>query len=124
MTASELQRPRPAVLCILDGWGWRADKTDNAIAEASRQGRMPNFDRMLKDSPHALLSTSGRAVGLPDGQMGNSEVGHMNIGAGRVVMQDLPRIDDADCRRRRSRRRPALKDLIAKCARPRAARCM
>ena len=88
-------RQRPGVLCILDGFGWRPEVKDNAIAEASRQGRMPNFDRMLKDSPHALLSTSGRAVGLPDGQMGNSEVGHMNIGAGRVVMQDLPRIDDA-----------------------------
>src|SRR5215472_16892809 len=85
-----VSRPRPAVLCILDGWGWRTDKTDNAIAAA----RTPNFTRML-DCPHALLSTSGRAVGLPEGQMGNSEVGHMNIGGGRVVTQDLPRIDDA-----------------------------
>jgi 2,3-bisphosphoglycerate-independent phosphoglycerate mutase len=84
-------RPRPAVLCVLDGWGWRPDATDNAIAQA----RTPNFNRMLQDCPHALLATSGRAVGLPDGQMGNSEVGHTNIGAGRLVMQDLPRIDDA-----------------------------
>lgn len=83
------------MLCILDGWGWRADTQDNAIAAASQSGKLQNFDRMLADCPHALLQTSGRAVGLPAGQMGNSEVGHMNIGAGRVVMQDLPRIDDA-----------------------------
>ncbi len=84
-------RQRPAILCILDGWGWRPDAPDNAITQANP----PNFNRMIADSPHALLETSGRAVGLPEGQMGNSEVGHMNIGAGRVVMQDLPRIDDA-----------------------------
>jgi 2,3-bisphosphoglycerate-independent phosphoglycerate mutase len=84
-------RPRPAVLCILDGWGWRPDTADNAIALA----RPTNFARMLAECPHSLLATSGRAVGLPAGQMGNSEVGHMNIGAGRVVVQDLPRIDDA-----------------------------
>jgi 2,3-bisphosphoglycerate-independent phosphoglycerate mutase len=82
-------RPRPVVLCILDGWGYRAESADNAIALANT----PNWDRLLADSPHALLKTSGLAVGLPDGQMGNSEVGHMNLGAGRVVMQDLPRID-------------------------------
>src|SRR5260370_72282 len=80
-------RPRPAVLCILDGWGWRDDPVDNAIAAA----RTPNFCALLKDYPHALLATCGKAVGLPHGQMGNSEVGHMNIGAGRVVAQDLPR---------------------------------
>ena len=83
--------PRPAVLCILDGWGWRPETTDNAIAAA----KTPNYARMLSDSPHALLETSGRAVGLPAGQMGNSEVGHMNIGSGRIVAQDLPRIDVA-----------------------------
>ena len=88
---SQQKRPKPAVLCILDGWGWRPDKNDNAIALADP----PNFERMLAECPHNLLATSGRAVGLPDGQMGNSEVGHMNIGAGRVVVQDLPRIDDA-----------------------------
>lgn len=82
-------RPRPVVLCILDGWGYRADTADNAIALADT----PNWDRLLAQNPHALLATSGLAVGLPDGQMGNSEVGHMNLGAGRVVMQDLPRID-------------------------------
>src|SRR5436305_14235276 len=100
-------RPRPAVLCILDGWGERTDPTDNAIAAA----RHPNFDRMLRDSPHALLATSGRAVGLPEGQMGNSEVGHTNIGAGRLVMQDLPRVDDA-MREGKLASRPALQQLI------------
>jgi 2,3-bisphosphoglycerate-independent phosphoglycerate mutase len=89
MSASSAIRPRPAVLCILDGWGWRPETVDNAIAAA----RTPNYTKMLADCPHALLATSGRAVGLPTGQMGNSEVGHMNIGAGRVVAQDLPRID-------------------------------
>ena len=84
-------RPRPAVLCVLDGWGCREDSADNAIAAAKH----PNFDRMIRECPHARLATSGRAVGLPEGQMGNSEVGHTNIGAGRLVMQDLPRIDDA-----------------------------
>src|SRR3569833_3729200 len=80
---------RTALLCILDGWGWRpGDDPDNAIAQA----RTPNYSRLLKECPHALLATSGSAVGLPEGQMGNSEVGHMNIGAGRVVAQDLPRI--------------------------------
>jgi 2,3-bisphosphoglycerate-independent phosphoglycerate mutase len=86
-----MTRSRPALLCILDGWGWRADTADNAIAAA----RTPNYTKLLADCPHALLQTSGRAVGLPTGQMGNSEVGHMNIGAGRVVAQDLPRIDSA-----------------------------
>ncbi|HEY0107676.1 MAG TPA: 2,3-bisphosphoglycerate-independent phosphoglycerate mutase [Rhizomicrobium sp.] len=107
--ASSFVRPRPAVLCILDGWGWRPDPIDNAIAQA----RTPNYTRLLADCPHALLSTSGRAVGLPAGQMGNSEVGHMNIGAGRVVAQDLPRIglaiEDGSFAHR-----PALVDLIAK----------
>ncbi len=75
------------MLVILDGWGWREDAADNAILQA----RTPNWDRLIQ-LPHALLRTSGLDVGLPEGQMGNSEVGHMNIGAGRVVMQDLPRI--------------------------------
>jgi 2,3-bisphosphoglycerate-independent phosphoglycerate mutase len=82
-------RPRPVVLCILDGWGYRADTKDNAIALA----RTPVWNGLMGSCPHALLETSGLAVGLPDGQMGNSEVGHMNLGAGRVVMQDLPRVD-------------------------------
>ncbi len=85
----EATRPtaRPVMLVILDGWGWREDPADNAV----RQARTPNFDR-LWSGPHAFLRTSGGDVGLPDGQMGNSEVGHLNIGAGRVVTQDLPRI--------------------------------
>ena len=86
-----MQKRRPVMLAILDGWGWREDPADNAV----RQARTPNFDRLWNTGPHAFLRTSGRDVGLPDGQMGNSEVGHLNIGAGRVVMQDLPRINDA-----------------------------
>lgn len=84
-------RPNPVVLCILDGWGHRDENEDNAIAI----GNTPTWDRLIKECPHSLLETSGKDVGLPDGQMGNSEVGHMNLGAGRVVMQDLPRIDAA-----------------------------
>jgi 2,3-bisphosphoglycerate-independent phosphoglycerate mutase len=78
------------MLTILDGWGWREEVADNAV----RQARTPTFDRLWA-GPHALLRTSGEDVGLPAGQMGNSEVGHLNIGAGRVVMQDLPRIGRA-----------------------------
>lgn len=81
--------PKPVLLCILDGWGYRAESQDNAIAQA----KTPNWDRLLGTSPWTFIETSGLDVGLPGGQMGNSEVGHMNIGAGRVVMQDLPRID-------------------------------
>ncbi|WP_137126433.1 2,3-bisphosphoglycerate-independent phosphoglycerate mutase [Roseomonas sp. HF4] len=84
-------RPRPVMLVILDGWGRREDPADNAVAAA----RTPAFDDLWASCPHALLRTSGADVGLPDGQMGNSEVGHLNIGAGRVVMQDLPRIGAA-----------------------------
>ena len=79
---------RPVMLMILDGWGWREEAADNAVWQA----RTPNFDRLWAAGPHAFLHTSGDDVGLPDGQMGNSEVGHLNIGAGRVVTQDLPRI--------------------------------
>ncbi len=82
---------RPVVLCVLDGWGHSAPSADNAISTAST----PTWDRMLKEWPHTLIQASGKHVGLPDGQMGNSEVGHMNIGAGRIVMQDLPRINAA-----------------------------
>ena len=85
------QAIRPVMLVILDGFGWREDSADNAV----RQARKPNFDRLWQTCPHAFLRTSGRDVGLPDGQMGNSEVGHLNIGAGRVVMQELPRISQA-----------------------------
>jgi 2,3-bisphosphoglycerate-independent phosphoglycerate mutase len=82
---------RPVVLCVLDGWGYRAETADNAIALA----KTPVWDRLVGDRPSGLLETSGAAVGLPDGQMGNSEVGHMTIGAGRVIAQDLPRVDAA-----------------------------
>ena len=80
---------KPTMLVILDGFGWREAPEDNAVALA----RKPNFDRLWAESPHAFLTTCGRPVGLPNGQMGNSEVGHLNIGAGRIVMQELPRID-------------------------------
>jgi 2,3-bisphosphoglycerate-independent phosphoglycerate mutase len=82
---------RPVMLVVLDGWGWREDTADNAV----RHARTPCFDALWATGPRAFLRTSGRDVGLPDGQMGNSEVGHLNIGAGRVVMQDLVRIDAA-----------------------------
>ena len=82
---------RPVMLAILDGWGWREEAADNAV----RQAATPCFDALWAKGPRAFLRTSGRDVGLPDGQMGNSEVGHLNIGAGRVVMQDLVRIDAA-----------------------------
>ncbi|HER34996.1 MAG TPA: phosphoglycerate mutase (2,3-diphosphoglycerate-independent), partial [Halothiobacillaceae bacterium] len=84
-------RPRPVVLCILDGWGEREEAADNAIAQADK----PVWDRLTSTRPHARIDASGGDVGLPTGQMGNSEVGHMNIGAGRVVVQDLPRVDRA-----------------------------
>jgi 2,3-bisphosphoglycerate-independent phosphoglycerate mutase len=84
-------RQRPVVLCVLDGWGHRTECADNAICQA----RTPTYDRWLKTEPHGLLDASELAVGLPAGQVGNSEVGHMNLGAGRVVMQELPRIDQA-----------------------------
>jgi 2,3-bisphosphoglycerate-independent phosphoglycerate mutase len=79
------------MLVILDGFGWREARDDNAVALA----RKPSFDALWAGSPHAFLHTSGRDVGLPGGQMGNSEVGHLNIGAGRVVRQELVRIGDA-----------------------------
>jgi 2,3-bisphosphoglycerate-independent phosphoglycerate mutase len=103
-----MKRPRPAVLCILDGWGSRLESSDNAIAAAAT----PNYTRLFS-GPHALLQTSGSAVGLPPGQMGNSEVGHMNIGAGRIVTQDLPRIDDAVAGAKLGEL-PALKTLVAR----------
>ena len=84
-------RPRPLVLCILDGWGERPKADDNAIETA----RTPHWHRLITRWPHSHIQASEHYVGLPDGQMGNSEVGHTNIGAGRVVFQDLPRIDAA-----------------------------
>ena len=86
-----LPRPKPLVLLILDGWGHRDDPRDNALAQAE----LPHWRRLWATRPHTLIETSGHHVGLPDGQMGNSEVGHMNLGAGRIVHQDLTRIDAA-----------------------------
>ena len=84
-------RPRPVVLLILDGWGHREEREDNALALAE----LPHWRGLLATCPHTLVHTEGRHVGLPDGQMGNSEVGHMNLGAGRIVYQDLTRVDAA-----------------------------
>src|SRR6202049_1849987 len=86
-----MSRPKPLVLIILDGWGYRAETKANAIALA----RKPTYDRLLREYPNTLIHTSGPPVGLPEGQMGNSEVGHLNIGAGRVVLMDITRIDKA-----------------------------
>jgi 2,3-bisphosphoglycerate-independent phosphoglycerate mutase len=80
---------RPLVLTILDGWGYRAESRDNAIALA----RKPTYDKLLREYPNTLVRASEHYVGLPDGQMGNSEVGHLNIGAGRIVQMDITRID-------------------------------
>src|ERR1700709_1051016 len=79
----------PVLLTILDGWGYRAEEKANAIALA----RKPTYDRLLREYPNTLIHTSGPFVGLPDGQMGNSEVGHLNMGAGRIVHMDITRID-------------------------------
>jgi 2,3-bisphosphoglycerate-independent phosphoglycerate mutase len=85
-----MSRPKPLVLVILDGWGYRAETKANAIALA----RKPTYDRLLREYPNTLIHTSGPFVGLPEGQMGNSEVGHLNIGAGRIVHMDITRIDE------------------------------
>ena len=82
---------RPLVLMILDGWGYREDAEDNAISRAST----PNWDQLQQLGSATTIKTSGEDVGLPVGQMGNSEVGHMNIGAGRIVFQNLTRISNA-----------------------------
>ena len=96
------------MLLILDGWGYRRPITpDNAI----ENGNTPNWHQYLEEYPHSLIETYGLAVGLPEGQMGNSEVGHMNLGAGRVVMQDLPRIDQA-IKDGSIAQNPVLKELI------------
>src|SRR5688500_15721136 len=80
---------RLVVLVVLAGWGYRSEQDGNAI----RLARVPTWDRLWSRAPRTLLDASGLAVGLPEGQMGNSEVGHLNLGAGRAVMQDLVRID-------------------------------
>jgi 2,3-bisphosphoglycerate-independent phosphoglycerate mutase len=83
------KRPKPIVLTVLDGWGYRAETKGNAIALAKK----PTYDSLIQKFPNTLIQTSGPFVGLPDGQMGNSEVGHMNMGAGRIVHMDMTRID-------------------------------
>src|SRR3546814_14710198 len=83
--------PRPGLLCIMDGWGQRDASDDNAVALA----HTPVFDRLRRRWPTGLMNASEEHVGLPKGQMGNSEVGHMNLGAGRVVFPDLPPLDNA-----------------------------
>src|SRR6201993_1456214 len=84
-----MTHPKPLVLVILDGWGFRSETKANAIALAHK----PTYDRLLSEYPNTIIHTSGKYVGLPDGQMGNSEVGHLNIGAGRIVHMDITRID-------------------------------
>ncbi len=107
-------RPAPLVLCILDGWGERPEADDNAIAMALT----PVWHRLLARWPHAHLQASEHYVGLPDGQMGNSEVGHTNLGAGRLVLQDLPRIDAAIAGGELAAM-PALRDFIGRLERSR-----
>ena len=85
------EKKKPLALIILDGWGYRVDDTSNAINHA----RTPNLDKLNAHYANGLISASGLDVGLPDGQMGNSEVGHINIGSGRVVYQELTRIGKA-----------------------------
>lgn len=89
MQKTKYIRPKPVILLILDGWGYRKETDHNAIALA----KTPYWDHLLQTCPHTLLNTSGLSVGLPEGQMGNSEVGHLTIGAGRVIYQDLTRIN-------------------------------
>ena len=102
-----MPRPKPVLLIILDGWGYRAERDANAIALA----RTPNYTRLLKEYPWTLVHTSGERVGLPDGLMGNSEVGHLNIGAGRIVYQEITRID-ASILRGEFFKQPLLVDLM------------
>ncbi|MCU6339969.1 2,3-bisphosphoglycerate-independent phosphoglycerate mutase, partial [Enterobacter quasiroggenkampii] len=80
-----MSAPRPVALIIMDGFGLRDTLVGNAVAQANK----PNYDRYMSQFPHTTLTACGEAVGLPEGQMGNSEVGHLNIGAGRIVYQDL-----------------------------------
>jgi len=82
-------KKKPLVLTILDGWGFSPTLEGNAIAAA----RKPTYDSLLREYPNTLIRTSGKAVGLPEGQMGNSEVGHLNIGAGRIILMDVTRLD-------------------------------
>jgi 2,3-bisphosphoglycerate-independent phosphoglycerate mutase len=100
----------PLLLVVLDGWGVRRDREHNAIALA----RTPTWDELLARFPHTTLEASGEAVGLPDRQMGNSEVGHMNMGAGRIVYQDLTRIDQ-NIREGEFSKNPVLHEAMGRC---------
>jgi len=91
MSTTPTGRPRPFVLIVMDGWGINPRKEGNAIALA----RTPNIDKLAMNWPHTAIRTSGEAVGLPEGQMGNSEVGHQNIGAGKRVLQDYSRVNES-----------------------------
>jgi 2,3-bisphosphoglycerate-independent phosphoglycerate mutase len=113
VTPVERDRPRPIVLVVLDGFGIGNDPAADAIAAAP----MPDWRALLRDWPHATLRASEDAVGLPAGQMGNSEVGHLNLGAGRPVLQDLPRIDAAIADGTFATR-PALLDACRRVGRP------
>lgn len=107
MIHAEAKRPSPVVLCVLDGWALNPDESHNAVAQADT----PVMDRLWQVGPHATLTTHGEDVGLPEGQMGNSEVGHMNLGAGRVVLQELPRIGRTIAEGRLGHA-PALRDFV------------
>ncbi|MDX9873043.1 MAG: 2,3-bisphosphoglycerate-independent phosphoglycerate mutase, partial [Clostridia bacterium] len=104
---------RPVVLVILDGWGISASTLGNAIAQANK----PCYDRLMKQYPHTQLQASGEEVGLPAGQMGNSEVGHLNIGAGRIVYQELTRIHKA-IKDGEFRKNPVLLEAFERAAAP------
>src|SRR3978361_301066 len=86
-----MRKNGPVILTILDGWGVRAETSGNAIALA----RKPTYDKLIREYPNSVIRASEKFVGLPDGQMGNSEVGHLNLGAGRIVRMDITRIDTA-----------------------------
>ena len=106
--SNSVERAAPVILVVLDGWGWRTAPEGNAIALADT----PTWDRLVARAPRTLLEASGLRVGLPEGQMGNSEVGHLNLGAGRVVPQDLVRINQS-IDRGEFARLPALAELAA-----------
>ena len=109
MTKTKTKKEKKQIiLVVLDGWGHREEKKDNGIANANT----PTMDRLIKEYPHTLLEASGRAVGLPVGQIGNSEVGHTNIGAGTVVFTDLVRISDS-FKTHAFEKMPAVKKLFA-----------
>src|SRR5580765_6184031 len=104
-----MQKPRPLVLMILDGFGERTERADNAV----RLANAPRLAELFAKYPHGLIGTSGPDVGLPPGQMGNSEVGHLNFGAGRIAMMDISRIDNAVFDGSLGKN-PVIRDVIAK----------